>query len=358
MRLSGCCGKLATMGVVGVALVPAATATAATKPRASRATARLFNVPTANAGLQDIVAGPDGALWFTETKGHKLGRISTSGQITEYPIPSEGLDGPEQLVVSGGQLWFLNDSGEFVVRASPTDPGNPVVVRQSSTWAQRLAPAGNGGVWFSTWPDDDVLLLDPTSGAEQPYAQDTMDDSYPATFAAGAAGSVWMTQHDDDRDYIRSLSPDGQPGSIALPQLDPTWDVTSIAYDGHTTMWFTEYAPASWALPPRGGAVGWIDGNLAAHVVDLHNDWAPQSITPGPDGAMWFSEKDGIGRISTTGRVSHFSIKPYQPDRIVAGPDKALWFIDSGANRIGRIPLPKPKRKPTKHRPRHTTRSG
>jgi virginiamycin B lyase len=33
-------------------------------------------VPTANAGLQDIVAGPDGNLWFTEGGGNKIGRIT------------------------------------------------------------------------------------------------------------------------------------------------------------------------------------------------------------------------------------------------------------------------------------------
>jgi virginiamycin B lyase len=35
-----------------------------------------------------IAAGPDGALWFTEYQGNKIGRISTDGSIEEYPLPT------------------------------------------------------------------------------------------------------------------------------------------------------------------------------------------------------------------------------------------------------------------------------
>jgi hypothetical protein len=35
-----------------------------------------FTVPTVNAFLEYIVAGPDGNLWFTEAGSHKIGRIT------------------------------------------------------------------------------------------------------------------------------------------------------------------------------------------------------------------------------------------------------------------------------------------
>lgn len=41
---------------------------------------------TANAGPTMIVQGPDGAMWFTENNVAKMGRISTSGVMTEYPL--------------------------------------------------------------------------------------------------------------------------------------------------------------------------------------------------------------------------------------------------------------------------------
>jgi virginiamycin B lyase len=33
-----------------------------------------------------IVVGPDGALWFTELNTDKIGRITTRGTLSEYPI--------------------------------------------------------------------------------------------------------------------------------------------------------------------------------------------------------------------------------------------------------------------------------
>jgi streptogramin lyase len=45
-------------------------------------------VPTAGSSPTSITVGPDGALWFTEQTGNKIGRITTAGVITEYPIPT------------------------------------------------------------------------------------------------------------------------------------------------------------------------------------------------------------------------------------------------------------------------------
>jgi len=39
-----------------------------------------------------IVAGPDGALWFTEYYASKIGRITTAGVLTEYQISSHSDD--------------------------------------------------------------------------------------------------------------------------------------------------------------------------------------------------------------------------------------------------------------------------
>jgi virginiamycin B lyase len=47
---------------------------------------RYQSTPSAN--LAGIVVGKDGALWFAEYNAGKIGRITVSGVITEYPMPS------------------------------------------------------------------------------------------------------------------------------------------------------------------------------------------------------------------------------------------------------------------------------
>ena len=53
---------------------------------------RDFPLPTADSCgyLQSITTGPDGALWFTEVGfdgGGWIGRITTSGQVRNFPLP-------------------------------------------------------------------------------------------------------------------------------------------------------------------------------------------------------------------------------------------------------------------------------
>src|ERR1700693_2055878 len=65
-----------------------------------------FPVPTANALPVGIVSGPDGALWFTELLGNKIGRITTAGVIIEFPLPTPG-SGPVGIAPGpDGALWF------------------------------------------------------------------------------------------------------------------------------------------------------------------------------------------------------------------------------------------------------------
>src|SRR5260370_30404946 len=45
-----------------------------------------FSIPTANSEPRRIAVGPDGALWFTEFKGSKIGRVTAAGVITEFPV--------------------------------------------------------------------------------------------------------------------------------------------------------------------------------------------------------------------------------------------------------------------------------
>jgi len=76
-----------------------------------------YPVPTANSKPEDITAGPDGALWFTEDYGNKIGRITTAGVITEYPVPTAN-SYPEGIAAGpDGALWFTEYYGNRIGEA-------------------------------------------------------------------------------------------------------------------------------------------------------------------------------------------------------------------------------------------------
>jgi streptogramin lyase len=58
---------------------------------------------------RDITVGPDGALWFTEFGGNKIGRISTHGRIVEPPVLAGS--GPWGVTAGpDGAVWFTEFS--------------------------------------------------------------------------------------------------------------------------------------------------------------------------------------------------------------------------------------------------------
>ena len=66
-----------------------------------------FPTPTASSQPFGITAGPDGALWYSESSANKIGRILPTGVTnTEFPIPTAG-GGPAGITTGpDGNLWF------------------------------------------------------------------------------------------------------------------------------------------------------------------------------------------------------------------------------------------------------------
>jgi virginiamycin B lyase len=59
-------------------------------------------------------------------------------------------------------------------------------------------------------------------------------------------------------------------------------------------------------------------------------------ITAGPDGNMWFTGNNYIGRITLDGTVTSFPV-PGRPIGLTTGADGALWFTSFGDYETGRI---------------------
>ena len=82
-----------------------------------RSQAAEFPLETAGAAPQQIVAGPDHALWFTEYAANKIGRITTAGKIKQLKLHYDN-EGPDGIVaLPNGSLAYVtyNDSSVGVI---------------------------------------------------------------------------------------------------------------------------------------------------------------------------------------------------------------------------------------------------
>jgi streptogramin lyase len=86
---------------------------------------------------RDITVGPDGALWFTDPGDESIGRASTAGAISEYPIGGSATPTPDAITSYGGELWFTEAGLQDVASANPD--GSP-------TPAAGSGPLGDGAV--------------------------------------------------------------------------------------------------------------------------------------------------------------------------------------------------------------------
>ena len=232
--------------------------------------------------------GPDGALWFTEFAGNNIGRITTSGALSEYPVPTSLAD-PEGITAGpDGAPWFTEAASGKIGRISPL------------------------GVVTSEF----VL---PNPGCS------------PTSIATGSDGALWFAEYSGNNIGRITLSGAITEYPLPVPGASPS-GVTS-GPDG--AIWFTEEAGAKIGRITTSGVV--------AEYPILAPDAVPQAITTGPDGALWFTEYSGnnLGRITTAGVVAEYAVPTLGAGLpgIVTGPEGALWFTERIVNRIGRAAL-------------------
>src|SRR5204862_4892249 len=88
-----------------------------------------YTSPTSGAGASALTVGPDGNIWFAEQGANKIGKVTPDGTITEYPIPDTTQDigfssGPVSVgaspadLVAGpdGAIWFTESSTDTIGR--------------------------------------------------------------------------------------------------------------------------------------------------------------------------------------------------------------------------------------------------
>src|SRR5205085_1657910 len=111
-----------------------------------------YPVPTPNSFPAMITAGPDGALWFTETQGNQIGRITSTGVVTEYPVPTPSSHPWGITAGPDGALWFTEYQGNQIGRITTAGiiteyivvPGSP-----TQTYPQWITAGPDGALWFT-----------------------------------------------------------------------------------------------------------------------------------------------------------------------------------------------------------------
>src|SRR4051794_8455233 len=108
-----------------------------------------FPIPTANAQPDDIVAGGDGSLWFTESHTSTIGRISPSGTIREFAFTGSV---PSQLGLAQDGSVFFGDRANNTHRVGRIKPLGAVKffsVPSADSFPGGLEAGPDGNLWIA-----------------------------------------------------------------------------------------------------------------------------------------------------------------------------------------------------------------
>jgi virginiamycin B lyase len=150
-----------------------------------------YSTPTLNAGSAAITTGPDGALWFIESGNGKIGRITTSGTITEIPLPASEVNSGVYGITAGpdGNLWFTEDHGaNKIVRMTTSGVFTIYTVASPVNVGSLGITAGpDGALWFADQAGKIGRIT--TSGAITEYTLPEANDR-PNAIASGPDGAA------------------------------------------------------------------------------------------------------------------------------------------------------------------------
>ncbi len=254
-----------------------------------------------------IVAGPEGNLWFTDDPTYSggapaIGRITPSGEITEFEVNAEG--DPESVVL-----------------------GPLVVGPDNNLWFTMIGPGLNRGDIGRITPSGTITEFSTSEGATA---------RLPGDIVSGPDGSLWFT----------SFTPEATPSGY-IGRITPTGTVTEFSTGVSTgsiperltvgpegNLWFTDSeAKAIGRATPSGNVT---EFPIYPNPVDHYDERPPATIITGPDGNLWFTLYEGfdIGRITPSGFVTLFStglLPETNPESITVGPSGSdLWMTAPG----------------------------
>jgi streptogramin lyase len=150
-----------------------------------------FPIPTPESAPRGIVAGPDGNLWFVESGRSQpaIARISTSGQVVEFPIGAGPSDVAPYDIVKGpdGELWFTEMSAMGHIS---TDGVITQVALPQGSRPVDLVAGPDGNLWYAD-AGRDVLVRLGVTGVTHTYPLPRRN-SIPGGMAVGADGRIWF----------------------------------------------------------------------------------------------------------------------------------------------------------------------
>jgi YD repeat-containing protein len=303
-------------------------------------------------GAGPIVSGPDGNLWFLDSAGgnaESVGKITTSGAITKYSLPTHA-DTVGLAAGPDGNLWFTENSSGRVATITPAGVITTYAL-PSESHPTGIIAGPDGNMWYLNVNIGHVSYIGKitTGGVITQYPFPDPENQTPGQLTVGPDHNIWVT--------ISGFTGEDQLAKVTLSgdiTEYPSGHLVSATTGSDGKLWFTRYRSAI--------ATSTTSGVFTAEY-PLSPESDPGKIAASSAGDLWFTENTlccvgpqefipKIGKITTKGAISEYSIRneaspDIKPGGLTEGPDGDMWYTAyAGAEEHGIISKIIPKAAP------------
>ena len=210
-----------------------------------------YTLPTANSHPLGITAGPDGNMWVALDFANGINRITPSGTITQFPIPAPGSTGPTTITASSdctlcasvitagpdNSLWFIMPvvsrigriTTDGVVTTFPVDTPIPAANAPQQNRLGGITAGTDGNLWF-TEPVDNKVGRMTTAGAVTEFTS-PVSNSAPTDIAIGSAGNLWPVL--GGASPLATVTSAGAISPVTLPTANSIPMAVAVGPDGN-----------------------------------------------------------------------------------------------------------------------------
>ena len=258
------------------------------------------------------VAGPTSVLTLEATP------TSTAGQASPSPDNSLTALVPPIDVSPTSSVSDTGPELEPALQAFPVPEGSQ---------PHDVAPALDGGVWYTAQGSGELGWLDPETGETRHTPLGA--GSRPHGVIVGPDGAPWIT--DGGLNAIVHVDPETLEVDVfPLPPERPNANLNTATFDGDGTLWFTGQNRVYGRLDPSTSAM---------EVFDAPRGRGPYGIATTPNGDVYYASLAGgyVGRIDLqTGEAT--VLEPPTPDqgvrRVWSDSQGRIWVSEWNAGQV------------------------
>lgn len=195
---------------------------------------KVYKIPSNDSDPYALVFDAEDNIWFTERKVGKLGKLERAGgKITEYPIG----DKPYALSLDKrGVVWVTRKDADRVARFDPRTGQVTELLLGKGSQPRRTAVAPDGMLWVTLYGTGKLAKIDPAANrVVKEYELPGGPNAGPYAVNADADGHIWVSEIQTDN--VIMLDP--RSGAIRVFKL-PTRDagVRKAAIDAEGRYWY------------------------------------------------------------------------------------------------------------------------